>query len=180
MSYWKIFALGALFAAQGAGAGTEVQPVKAEADEFVVTARRSLLNASASSSRTEISAKQINAMPQGASVSLPKLLVSTNPGMVRGDLGQVFTRGNHANLQYQIDGIQLPDSVGGSFGEAFTPVNIDHMEILTGGLPPEFGSRLAGVVNIVTKSGTTEPGGEIGISYGSYNQVSPYATYGGS
>ncbi len=100
--------------------------------------------------------------------------------MVEGPFGQIFARGNHANLQYQIDGIQLPDSTGGSFGEAFATANIDHMDVLTGGLPSEFGTRLAGVVNIVTKSGTTTPGGNIGLSYGSYNQLTPFANYGGS
>ena len=81
-------------------------------------------------------------MPQGDTASLPKLLYTTNAGMVEGPFGQVFTRGNHANLQYQIDGIQLPDSTGGSFGEAFATTNIDHMDVITGGLPAEFGTRL--------------------------------------
>ena len=89
-----------------------------------------------------------------------------------GDSGELVNFSNASEgVGYQRGGrpgtipIQLPDSVGGSFGEAFTPVNIDHMEILTGGLPAEYGNRLAGVVNIVTKSGSTQPGGEIGTSF---------------
>ncbi len=147
--------------------------------EMKVSAKRNFITPASDSSR-DLNKDDIAQLPGGSTTDLPKLLYTTTAGFVEGDFGQVFTRGNHANLQYQIDGIQLPDSVGGSFGQAFTPVNIDHMEILTGGLAPEFGTRLAGVVNIVTKSGSTEPGGEIGTSYGSYNQVSPYATYGGS
>ncbi len=147
--------------------------------QMTVKAKRHLVTPASNSSR-DLNSDEIAQLPEGATTSLPKLLYTTTAGFVEGDFGQVFTRGNHANLQYQIDGIQLPDSVGGSFGEAFTPVNIDHMEILTGGLAPEFGSRMAGVVNIVTKSGTTQPGGEIGVDYGSYNQSSSYANYGGS
>lgn len=147
--------------------------------QMTVTAKRHLVTAAPASSR-DLDSSDIEQLPEGATTSLPRLLYTTTAGFVEGDFGQVFTRGNHANLQYQIDGIQLPDSVGGSFGEAFTPVNIDHMEILTGGLQPEFGNRMAGVVNIVTKSGSTEPGGEIGLDYGSYNQTSSFANYGGA
>lgn len=147
--------------------------------QMTVKAKRHLVTSSADSSR-DLDKDEIAQLPEGPTVDVRKLLYTTSPGFVEGALGQVFTRGNHANLQYQIDGIQLPDSVGGSFGEAFTPVNVDHMEILTGGLPAEYGNRLAGVVNIVTKSGSTQPGGEIGTSYGSYNQSDSYANYGAS
>ena len=154
-----------------AAAGGEMQ--------MEVKAKRHLVAPAPNSSR-DLSSEDIAQLPEGSTTTMPKLLYTTTAGFVEGDFGQVFTRGNHANLQYQVDGIQLPDSVGGSFGEAFTPVNVDHMEILTGGLQPEFGTRLAGVVNIVTKTGTTTPGGEIGTSYGSYNQVTDFASYGGS
>ena len=147
--------------------------------QMTVKAKRHLVTPASNSSR-DLDKDEIAQLPGGTTTDVRKLLYTTTAGFVEGDFGQVFTRGNHANLQYQIDGIQLPDSVGGSFGEAFTPVNIDHMEILTGGLQPEFGSRMAGVVNIVTKSGTTQPGGEIGTSYGSYNQTSSFANYGAS
>ncbi len=147
--------------------------------EMKVTAKRNEITSSPESSRT-LDQSDIEQLPQGNTQDVRHLLYDTTPGFWEGFLGQVFTRGNHANLQYDVDGIQLPDSVGGSFGEAFTPVNIDHMEILTGGLQPEFGNRLAGVVNIVTKSGGTEAGGEIGTSFGSYNQTQTYATYGGA
>ncbi len=147
--------------------------------QMKVTAKRNEITSAPDSSRS-LDQSDIEQLPQGNTQDIRHLLYDTTPGFWEGPFGQVFTRGNHANLQYQVDGIQLPDSVGGSFGEAFTPVNIDHMEILTGGLQPEFGNRLAGVINIVTKSGSTEQGGEIGTSFGSYNQTQSYATYGGA
>jgi outer membrane receptor protein involved in Fe transport len=166
-------------AVSGNSSSLEVKLSPAGEIQMTVKAKRHLVTPASNSSR-DLNSDDIAQLPEGATTSLPKLLYTTTAGFVEGDFGQVFTRGNHANLQYQIDGIQLPDSVGGSFGEAFTPVNIDHMEILTGGLAPEFGTRMAGVVNIVTKSGSTEPGGEIGLDYGSYNQTTTYANYGGS
>jgi outer membrane receptor protein involved in Fe transport len=145
-----------------------------------VKAKRRLVQASAATSSTEISQDQIKTLPQGNEISLPKLITTTNPGVVAGPFGQMFFRGNHADIQYQIDGIQLPDSPSNTFGDAFSPRNIDHMEIITGGIPAEYGERLASVVNIVTKSGPETPGGELELNYGTFNTVSPHILYGGS
>jgi outer membrane receptor for ferrienterochelin and colicin len=145
-----------------------------------VRAKRHLISSSASVSSQEIGKEQIEKMPQGSSISLPKLLYSTNPGMIQGSFGQVFTRGNHANLQYQIDGVQLPDSTSGTFGDAFSPLNIERMEVITGGIPAEYGDRLAGVVNIISKTGPEVSAGLLELNYGSFNQFSPILAYGGS
>lgn len=151
-------------------------------DEMVVEvkARKRLIQKSSAVSSTTLTQTQISELPQGGESSLPKLITSTTPGAVGGAFGQVFFRGNHASIQYQIDGVQLPDSVSNTFAQAFSPRNIDHMEIITGGIPAEYGQRLAAVVNIVTKSGPETPQGEIELNYGSYNTVSPHLLYGGS
>lgn len=142
--------------------------------------RRRKVQDSASTSTSQISKEDIKDLPQGDQIKLPKLLSSTTPGVVMGTFGQMFFRGNHANIQYQIDGVQLPDSPSGTFGDAFTPRNIDHMEVITGGIPAEYGQRLAAVVNIVSKTGPEKMGGSLEANYGSYNQFSPTGTFGGS
>ena len=50
-------------------------------------------------------------------------VISTQPGMVADALGNVYARGNHANIQYQVDGIPVPDSVGSLFA-ASIPVRL--------------------------------------------------------
>ncbi len=145
-----------------------------------VTAKKLLIQTKNSISSTQITKDEIAKVPQGESVKLPKLLSITVPGVVPGPFGQSFIRGNHANIQYQVDGVQLPDSPSNTFGEAFTPRNIDHMEVITGGVAAEYGERLAAVVNITTKSGKETPNGEAEIDYGSYNTSSPFALYSGS
>lgn len=169
----------------GSGGNTEV-PIALEpaitGKEMVrrVEAKRRSLHDSSSTSSTEITHKEITDLPEGTEASLPHLLETTTPGVVKGAFNQTFIRGNHANVQYQIDGVQLPDSVSGTFAEAFSVRNIDHMELITGGLPAEYGERLAAVVNIVTRSGTETPNGSAELNYGSYNTFSPQAMYGGS
>jgi outer membrane cobalamin receptor len=145
-----------------------------------VTAKRKLVQPSSSSSKQDISHEQIETLPGGTNASLPKVLAETTPGIVQGPFGQTFIRGNHANIQYQIDGVQLPDSLSGTFGEAFSTRNIDHMEVITGGIPAEYGERMAAVVNIITKTGPEEPKGSLELNYGSYNTFNPQVNYGGS
>jgi outer membrane receptor for ferrienterochelin and colicin len=161
--------------------GIQLQP-KGSGKEMVlnVKAKRNLIQNSASVSSTDINHEKIEELPQGNDITLPKLLATTTPGAVQGPFGQTFFRGNHANIQYQIDGVQLPDSPSNTFGQAFSPRNIDHMEVITGGIPAEYGERLAAVVNVVTKSGPEQPGGAVEINYGSYDTVSPTLSYGGS
>lgn len=145
-----------------------------------VKAKRRLVQNSAPVSSVEISHEMIQKLPQGDQVRLPTLIANTTPGVVPGAFGQMFIRGNHANIQYQIDGVQMPESPSNTFGEAFSPRNIDHMEVITGGIPAEYGERLSAVVNIVTKSGTETPGGNVELNYGTYNRFSPQLSYGGS
>ena len=145
-----------------------------------VKAKKHLIQTSAAQSSTSVNHEQIEQLPQGNQISLPRLLETTSPGVVAGPFNQVFIRGNHANIQYQIDGIQLPESASGTFAEAFSPRNIDHFELITGGIPAEYGERLAAVMNIVTKTGPETPGGSVELNYGSYNTFSPQAILGGS
>ncbi len=169
--------------ASGGNSQLEVHLEKlSSAKEMVleVSAKRHLVQNSSSTSSTNVTKEQIEKLPQGNQISLPKLLETTSPGVVQGPFNQVFIRGNHANIQYQIDGIQLPDSASGTFAEAFSPRNIDHYELITGGIPAEFGERTAAVMNIVTKSGPEKPEGSVELNYGTYNTFSPQALIGGS
>lgn len=142
--------------------------------------RKASVSASSPVSSTAVNREDIKLLPQGEQIRLPKLLAITTPGVVQGAFGQLFFRGNHANIQYQIDGVQLPDSLAGTFGDAFAPRNIDHMEVITGGIPAEYGQRLSAVVNIVTRKGDEKLGGSAEVNYGSYNFFSPTISAGGA
>ena len=141
--------------------------------EVNVRSSRTMIEDTSSTSKKLITREKVRSLPLGDQTTLPKLLSTTNPGIVQGNGGQLFVRGNHANIQYQIDGVQLPDSISGTFGESFSPRNIDRMEVITGGLPAEYGQRLSAVMNIITKSGTQTTQGVAELNYGSYQFFSP-------
>ncbi|MDB4955453.1 MAG: putative TonB-dependent receptor precursor [Myxococcales bacterium] len=104
-------------------------------------------------------------------------VVATQPGFVVDALGNLYARGNHANIQYQVDGVPIPDSVGSLFAASIPVRLIQGLEIYTGGMPAEFGQRLGAVVNLNTRQSGDHPEGAVQLRYGSYNTVEPGFTY---
>jgi outer membrane receptor protein involved in Fe transport len=82
-------------------------------------------------------------------------------------------------LQYRINDVLLPEGIAG-FGLELDPRFVKSMQLITGSLPAQYGFRTAGVVDIQTKSGILEPGGEVGFYGGSYDTFRPSFEYGGS
>ena len=73
----------------------------------------------------------------------------------------------------------LPEGITG-FGLELDPRFVESMQLITGSLPAQYGFRTAGVVDIHTKSGAFENGGEVDMYGGSYDTISPSFEYGGS
>ena len=118
-------------------------------------------------------------MPQGDNAPLDKVLLQT-PGVYQDSAmnGGIHIRDEHGNVQYRINGIQLPDGVSG-FGQVLETSIVGNMAVVTGALPAQYGLRTAGVVDIQTRAGTAEPSGEAGIYGGSHGTISSNIQYGG-
>ena len=127
-----------------------------------------------------ISATQISAQAQGENAPFNQVILRS-PGVAEDSAanGDLHVRGEHANLQYRIDDVLLPEGIAG-FGLELDPRFVQSMQLITGALPAEYGFRTAGVVDIQTKSGLFNPGGEAGVYGGSYDTVRPFFEYGGS
>jgi outer membrane receptor protein involved in Fe transport len=88
-------------------------------------------------------------------------------------------RGEHANVQYRINGILLPDTING-FGQVVPTSIIDRIELIDGALPAQYGFRTAGIIDIQTKSGAFNPGGSVDVYGGTNGTIQPSFDYGGS
>jgi outer membrane cobalamin receptor len=130
----------------------------------------------ATGSVSAISRQTLKELPGGEDRPVTDV-IATQPGFVPDALGNVYARGNHANIQYQIDGIPVPDSVGSLFAASIPTRLVQSLEIITGGMPAEFGDRLGAVVNLVTRAAGDQPEGSAQVRYGSFNTVEPSATY---
>ncbi|WLE63515.1 TonB-dependent receptor [Burkholderia plantarii] len=122
------------------------------------------------SSIYRITSKDIEAMPQGADTPLNRVLLQA-PGVANDSYGQLHVRGDHADLQYRINGILIPEPISG-FGQSLDTRIIDQVNLLTGALPAEYGYRTAGIVDIRTKSGDAlGNGGAIDVYGGSHQTL---------
>jgi outer membrane receptor protein involved in Fe transport len=122
----------------------------------------------------------LRALPQGTETPVSKALLQA-PGVSQDSAasGQLHVRNDHANVQYRINGILLPDGVSG-FSDVLETSFIDNLSLVTGALPAEYGLHTTGLVDITTRSGAQEPGGTISMYGGSRGTFTPELEYGGS
>ena len=117
-------------------------------------------------SQFQIGRDQILAQAGGGNASFNNVLLRA-PGMAQDSFGQLHLRGEHANLQYRIDDILLPEGISG-FGQELDTRFVDSVAVLTGSLPAQFGYRTAGVIDIHTKTGESATGGSVTVYGGSF------------
>ena len=127
-----------------------------------------------------INKSQIESASQGGNAPFSQIILRA-PGVAEDSApnGGLHVRGEHANLQYRINDVLLPEGVTG-FGQELDPRFVDSMQLITGSLPAQYGFRTAGVVDIQTKSGAFENGGSGEVYGGSYNTYRPSFEYGGA
>ena len=126
------------------------------------------------------SKEQIETLSQGANAPFNQVILRA-PGVAQDSAanGDLHVRGEHANLQYRINDVLLPEGITG-FGLELDPRFVESMRLITGSLPAAYGFRTAGVVDIHTKSGAFENGGEAELYGGSYDTIRPSFEYGGA
>ena len=140
---------------------------------------RNALSPDTGSSQYVIDQKAIAQLPLGDSTPVNQVLLQA-PGVVQDSYGGLHVRGDHANLQYRIDGVIIPESISG-FGQTLDTRTIKNVKLLDGALPAQYGLRTAAVVDISTKSGhDLGNGGSVGITGGSFGTLNPNASLWGS
>jgi outer membrane receptor protein involved in Fe transport len=151
-------------------------------DDVDVVARRldlarCQIEPSIGATRYDFGRDALDTLPQGDDAPLNQVMLQA-PGVAQDSFGQIHVRGDHANVQYRLDGVQLPEGLSG-FGQALSARFADSMALITGALPAEYGFQQAGAIDIQTRSGAADPGGEIGVTVGSRGVVEPNLSYGG-
>jgi outer membrane receptor protein involved in Fe transport len=119
----------------------------------------------------------LQAMPQRENAPLNQVLLQA-PGVAQDSFGQIHLRGEHANVQFRLNGVELPEGLS-VFGQVIAERFAHSLRLITGALPAQYGFQTAGVVDIQTKTGTTNPGGAVSLYGGSWNWLQPSVEYGG-
>jgi outer membrane receptor protein involved in Fe transport len=130
---------------------------------------------------TQVTSQDISNAPGGANQSISDILVYQFPGVSQDSTssGDYHVRNDHANVQFRINGIILPDGVSG-FAQFLETSLIGRVALLTGALPAQYGLHNTAILDITSKDFTTNPNsGSVGVYGGTYATVTPTFEYGG-
>jgi len=143
-------------------------------------AARSSLYTTIGTASDTISHDTIEALPQGTNATVEKVLLQA-PGVSQDSAasGLLHVRNDHANVQFRINGVMLPDGVTG-FGSVLDTDLIGSISLITGALPAEYGMRTVGLIDITTRNDIFNNSGSISYYGGSRGTIEPSFDYGGT
>ena len=153
-------------------ASPSANPKAAQAEQVTVTSQeldvsREQIVPSLGATRYTIGPDRLDSQAQGENAPFNETILRF-PGVARDSFGQLHVRDEHANLQYRIDDVLLPESIPG-FGPELATRFADNISLMTGALPAQFGFRQTGVIDIHTKTGAAFIGNEASIYVGSFD-----------
>jgi outer membrane receptor protein involved in Fe transport len=144
--------------------------VEATNASVTVEAGTTAVETDRTSSDTDISQTLIERQAGAAPSRGIENIVASTPGFVTDDNGRMHPRGSESQVQYVVDGVPITDNLSAIFSTSLDARTLRTVEVLTGGIPAEFGDKLAGVINVNTRSGLEMPtNGGLTFSGGSFS-----------
>src|SRR5438874_3158238 len=157
-------------------------PGTATTEEVVVTSEeldisREQIVPSLGATRYTVGPDRLDSQARGEDAPFNQTMLRF-PAATQDSFGQLHVRGEHANLQYRIDDVLLPESIPG-FCQELESRFADNISLITGALPAQFGFRTTGVVDVHTKNGGVYQQGELSLHVGSFDTINPSFQDGG-
>ncbi len=146
--------------------------------EVVVTSQAPVINLKSTTSGADLSDRMIQGIPLARNSSAIAYLAPSavtagpstpNDPSIGGSTG--------AENNYIVNGVDVTNTAYGTNNATLNFDFIQSMQVLTGGLPPEYGFSTGGVVNAITQSGGNEFHGGLYFYYFSNNLQAKSKTY---
>ena len=116
-----------------------------EGQEVTVTAERPVVETDVSSSRTNVTAEQLERLPIANITSAIALQAGVEGLSVRGS--------GTDELQFNLNGLTLRDERTGTAYTGIPISSVQEVQLVTGGFNAEYGNVRSGLINVVTKEG---------------------------
>lgn len=139
---------------------------------------RSGIETQLGASSYHVTSEAIQNEPGGANTAMNQVILQA-PSVAQDSFGQLHVRGDHNGLQYRLNDVILPEGLS-NFGQILDPRLISSVKLITGALPAQYGLVTGGIVDITTKNGALQPGGDFSVYGGSHGRIQPSFSYGGS
>jgi outer membrane receptor protein involved in Fe transport len=159
-----------------ASSTTQAETERVVVESEALDVSREAIVPSLGATRYTVGPDRLNGQAQGEDAPFNQTILRF-PGVAQDSFGQLHVRGEHANLQYRIDDVLLPESIPG-FGQELETRFADSISLMTGALPAQFGFRTTGVIDLHTKSGAVFQQGESSLEVGSFDTIMPSFEYG--
>jgi outer membrane receptor protein involved in Fe transport len=104
---------------------------------------------------TLLTPDRLEQLPGAQRTNLPDAIITAAPGMIRGHDDFVHIRGHEVALNPSINGVQFWENAHAVFSPGLGIDYIESINVMTGGFPAEYGNRFGGILDVVTKSGST-------------------------
>lgn len=151
--------------------------------EVNINDRAPLVDREATGTKTELSRAAIEMMPIPAGARGLEQVLLSFPGFAANANGAIHPRGAHNQMTFVVDGMPISDQFTGSFATSIDPSLVNTIELFTGDIPVEYGSKLSGVANITTRSGFDSGGrrfGSVELAGGGFDMGSTAVQAGGA
>jgi carboxypeptidase family protein/TonB-dependent receptor-like protein len=134
-------------------------------ETIVVTGEGSQIDVTQSATATSISREQIELIPKGRDfTSIATQAPGVKNSVIAGGLSVDGASGSEN--RFVIDGIDTTEPVHGMSGQMLITDFVEEVQVKTAGYQAEYGGSVGGVISAVTKSGTNQYDGSVGMYYG--------------
>jgi len=154
-------------------------------NEIVVIAKAPLVIKDKTSTEARISADEIKTMP------LQNLdqLITQQAGVSKDASGGIHIRGGRSSeISYLVNGVSITDDFNRTQALTVETGSVQELQVISGTFNAEYGNAMSGVVNIITKSGSSKNNANFELWTGDYlsnntdifwniNKIKPTANY---
>src|SRR3984957_5112245 len=126
-----------------------------------------------------VTAQDINALPAGDTTAITDVLIHM-PGVAIDQNQQIHIRNTEGpQFQYQVNGVLIPFDINTNppFLSMINPMFVKQLDLLDGILPARYSYATGGVVDIRTKDGCEQSGGDVSVLAGQRSIFEPSVQY---
>src|SRR5207245_11251609 len=125
---------------------------------------------SGGSTSTTLAGEAVRRTPARLRRNALRAAVATTPGWTSGDNGLMHYRGVDDGLLLVLDGVPVYERLDPQFGVGFDPITLESVRVLSGFIPPEFGLRSGGVIEVRSRGASVDSwSGLLDAGAGTYN-----------
>ncbi|RQW03474.1 TonB-dependent receptor [candidate division KSB1 bacterium] len=141
-----------------------LSPQVIEGEEVTITAERPLVRLDMTSALSSVGASEIENLP----VQEVRDVLELQAGIVRSGNTLHIRGGRGGEVAYWVDGVATTDVFSGGMGINVENAAIEELQVVSGTFNAEYGQAMSGIINIVTKEGTTQYNGMLRSYVGDY------------